>query len=175
MLDIAAWLGGLQPWQIWLLAALVILIIDLAILGGLMSGGGGITLVLAAGALGAMVAAAFGAELAGQITGGVVGMVAGGFFVFWIGRRWAGRPQHNPPDDPRVRDEVLPLETYNGGLGVRVLGDTYPARPEDPQQLLHEGQAVRILRFQGITAVVRPAHGDPGDTSNPSKEGNHPS
>ncbi|WP_018869312.1 MULTISPECIES: NfeD family protein [unclassified Thioalkalivibrio] len=172
MADIASWAGALDPWQIWLLAALLILIIDLAILGGLMSGGGGITLVLAGGALGAMVAAAFGAELAGQLSAGVVGMILAGALAFWVGRRWAGRPQQGPPDDPRVRNEILHLEPYNGGLGVRVLGDAYPARPEDPQQTLQEGDAVRIQRFQGITAVVRPAGDDPGTHSSHTNEGN---
>ena len=172
MADIFSWVGALDPWQIWLLAALLILIVDLAVLGGLMSGGGGITLVLAGGAVGAMVAAAFGAGVAGQISAGVVGMILAGVLVFWIGRHWVGRPRQGPPDDPRVRNEVVYLEPYNGALGVRVLGDAYPARAEDPQRTLHEGEAVRILRFQGITAVVRPHSDDPGATSNHSNEGN---
>ncbi len=169
MADIASWLGTLQPWKIWLLAALLILIIDLVLLGGLMSSGGGITLVLAGGALGAMVGAAFGAELAGQISGGVIGMVVTGFLVFWIGRRWAGHRQRNRPDDPRIRDAIVRLEPYNNGLGVRILGDMYPARPEQLQQTLNEGEPVRVLRFQGITAVVQPVTGGTDDTSNHSQ------
>ncbi|WP_018937347.1 MULTISPECIES: NfeD family protein [unclassified Thioalkalivibrio] len=156
-MELLTGLGGVDLWQIWLVVALVILILDLLLLGGLMSGGGGITLIVAGGAFGAAVAAAFGADLSGQVVGGVAGMIVMAAFVFWIGRHWVRGDDGNlRTQDIRVGREILIVEEQGGRFGVTFLGDFYPARPETGDESLAIGDRVRVVRFEGITAVVTP-------------------
>ncbi|ADC73242.1 protein of unknown function DUF107 (plasmid) [Thioalkalivibrio sp. K90mix] len=156
-MDLSQWILSLDPWQYWLIAALTILVLDLLIFGGLMSGGGGITLILAGGALGAIIPAAFGANMAAQVLGGIGGMIAMGGFVFWVGRRWVRGDDGNlSVQDIRANREVLRVMVRESRLGVTILGDFYPARTETQDYELREGDQVRLIRFEGITAVVTP-------------------
>lgn len=156
-MEATPWILSLDPWQYWLILAVAILVLDLLLFGGLMSGGGGVTLILAGGALGAIVPAAFGADMAGQILGGIVGMIAMGVFVFWVGRHWVrGDDRNLAGQDVRAGREVLRIEDRDGRLGVTLLGDFYPARPEPADHTLSEGERVRLVRFEGITAIVTP-------------------
>lgn len=144
-------------WQLWLIVALLVLVFDLVVLGGLMSGGGGITLIVAGGAFGAAVAAAFGAGLSGQVIGGVAGMIVAIGLVFWIGRHWVrGGDDNLHTQDVRAPRQVLVVEQRGARLGVSLLGDFYPARSVSGEGVLQAGERVRIQRFEGITAVVTP-------------------
>jgi membrane protein implicated in regulation of membrane protease activity len=157
-MELTQWFISLDPWQYWLIAALVILVLDLLLFGGLMSGGGGVTLIMAGGAFGAIVPAAFGADMSGQVLGGILGMIAMGVFVFWIGRRWVrGDDRNLSGQDIRASREILTIEARDGRLGVTLLGDFYPVRPETGDYSLNEGERVRLVRFEGITAIVTPA------------------
>lgn len=156
-MDLLNGLGSVDLWQFWLIAALGILIFDLLILGGLMSGGGGVTLIVAGGAFGAAMATAFGADLSGQFVGGVFGMIVMAGFVFWIGRHWVrGDDDNLRTQDVRADREILVIEEREGRVGVVFLGDFYPARPDTDEHILKTGDRVRVLRFEGITAVVTP-------------------
>lgn len=153
-------LTSLDPfglWQLWLIVALLVLVFDLVVLGGLMSGGGGITLIVAGGAFGAAVAAALGAGLSGQVLGGVAGMIVAAGLVFWIGRYWVrGGDDNLHTQDVRAPRQVLVVELRGERLGVSLLGDFYPARSASGDGLLQVGERVRIQRFEGVTAVVTP-------------------
>ncbi|WP_019583821.1 NfeD family protein [Thioalkalivibrio sp. ALE16] len=156
-MDLSQWILSLDPWQYWLIAALTILVLDLLIFGGLMSGGGGITLILAGGALGAILPAAFGADMAAQVLGGIGGMIAMGGFVFWVGRRWVRGDDGNlRTQDVRAEREALVIEERGDRVGVTFLGDFYPARAEAGDYTPNIGDRVRVVRFEGITAVVTP-------------------
>lgn len=156
-MEVTPWILALDPWQYWLIAALTILILDLALFGGLMSGGGGITLILAGGALTATIEAALGADVAGQVVGGIGGMIVTGVVVFWIERGWVrGDDRNLEGQDVRAGREVLQIEDRDGRLGVTFLGDFYPVRPESADYALSEGEHVRFVRFEGITAIVTP-------------------
>ncbi|WP_019627872.1 MULTISPECIES: NfeD family protein [Gammaproteobacteria] len=156
-MEATPWILSLDPWQYWLILAVTILVLDLLLFGGLMSGGGGVTLILAGGAFGAIIPAAFGADMAGQILGGIAGMIVMGVFVFWVGRRWVrGDDRNLEGQDVRAGREVLQIEDRDGRLGVTLLGDFYPVRPESADYALSEGERVRLIRFEGITAIVSP-------------------
>ncbi|WP_018871822.1 NfeD family protein [Thioalkalivibrio sp. ALJ16] len=156
-MEATPWILSLDPWQYWLVLAVTILVLDLLLFGGLMSGGGGVTLILAGGALGAIIPAAFGADMTGQILGGIAGMIVMGVFVFWVGRRWVrGDDRNLSGQDVRAGREILQVEDRDGRLGVTLLGDFYPARPESENAVLHNGERVRLVRFEGITAIVTP-------------------
>lgn len=155
-MSLMALVAMLEPWQIWLIAALVIMILDLVVLGGMLSGGGGVTMVLVGGAFGAMIASLFGAELNGQVATGIGGMMVIALIVFWANRNWVHAKSEPTMDDPRA-DQVLTVEKGPSGLRVRFLGDAFPARAAPGTGSIQEGDAVRILKFEGITAIVTPA------------------
>ncbi|MCG5547702.1 NfeD family protein [Halorhodospira halochloris] len=60
-------------------------------------------------------------------------------------------------DDPRLRGQQFKVYTDSGGQArVTVFGDEFMARPSSIDQSLKDGSLVRIVRFEGNTAIVTP-------------------
>lgn len=139
-------------WQIWLVLALVFVAADIALAGG----ASGVLLVLALAALGAMLAALLGAEWQGQLlAAAVAGAVATPLVILFL-RRVAWRSGSSARTDIRVAGRTFEVIRQRERIGIRVHGDFFPARcatGADPEP----GDDVRVIRFEGITAVVESA------------------
>ncbi|TVS13535.1 MAG: hypothetical protein EA417_16295 [Gammaproteobacteria bacterium] len=139
-------------WQIWLVLALVFVAADIALAGG----ASGVLLVLALAALGAMLAALLGAEWQGQLlAAAVAGALATPLVLIGL-RRLAWRSGSSARTDFRVSGRTFEVIRQRERIGIRVQGDFFPARcaaGEYPEP----GDNVRVIRFEGITAVVEPA------------------
>ncbi len=142
----------MEPWMWWFIAFLALLIIDLLVIGG----SGGFLLALAVMAAGGLVATLFGASFTGQLlTAIITGLLALPLLLWAFARMAKGRAGDSHGDDPRLAEPVEVVEK-NGTLGVTFLGDFFPAQHAE-RAALNPGDVVVIERFQGITAVVRPA------------------
>ncbi len=138
-------------WQIWLSLALVFVVADIALAGG----ASGVLLVLALAALGAMSAALLGVDLTGQLLAAVVTGALATPLVIWVLRRVAWRSGSEARTDLRVAGRTFEVVEHRERVGIRVQGDFLPARyasgkPAQP------GVRVKVLRYEGITAVVEP-------------------
>ena len=142
-------------WQLWLIAALMLLLADIFVAGG----ASGVLMVLALAGVGGMLAALFGFGLAGQlIAAATVGLVATPLVV-WLLRRVTGGSSDGPMVDSRVANRTFEVVDHRGRRGIEVFGDFFPVRYReggDPPL----GQQVRVLQFEGIVALVRPAEPD---------------
>lgn len=145
-----------EPWVVWLLAGLGLILADLVVAGGT----SGVLLLLGLMALAGMAGALLGLELAGQLAvAGVTGLLLLPL-VLWFMRRMSGARSGTARRDTRVGGETYVVERWGDRLGIRVLGDFFPIRlvnPEGesaPERPLAEGEPVRVLRFSGITAEV---------------------
>lgn len=114
-----------------------------------MGGAGGLFLAWALMAMAAMVAALLDATIVGQlITAGVVGLVAMPS-VIWLFRR---------ATEGGAGEAVTPtaITFHNGKAGVFVRGDFFQAHHEDGREL-REGDSVLVVRYKGLTAIVKDA------------------
>ena len=151
----------LDPWLLWLLAALALLIIDLLVIGG----SGGFLLALAVMAFAGLIVALVGASLVVQMaTAAVTGIVALPVLLWAFGAMARGAPETGN-DDPRLRSAPVVVTEKGGQLGVYFLGDFFPARRTDNGALV-QGEEVLIDHFQGITAMVRPVDEAAGNNAN---------
>ena len=135
----------LDPWLLWLLLGAVLLAAEIAFMGG----AGGLLLAWALMSAAAMVAALGGASLTGQlISAAVAGLIAMPTMV-WLFRRatQAGAGEATTPTSVVIHDRKA---------GVIVRGDFFPARHEDDRELT-EGERVLVVRYQGLTAIVKDA------------------
>lgn len=138
-------------WQIWLSLALVFVVADIALAGG----ASGVLLVLALAALGAMAAALMGVDLTGQLFAAALTGALATPLVIWVLRRVAWRSGSEARTDLRVAGRTFEVVQQRERVGIRVQGDFLPARyasgkPAQP------GDRVKVLRYEGITAVVEP-------------------
>ena len=154
--DLAAAEGGMgehfDPWMIWLVAGVVLIVADLALAGG----ASGVLLLLGLMALAGMVAALAGLEPLAQL---VVAVVAGVLLlplVLWYMRRMSGAGSGAARRDARTGEAHYRVERWGERVGIRVLGDFFPVRSEDVSQSPPEpGEVVRVVRFEGITALIQ--------------------
>ncbi len=142
----------MEPWVVWLALALILFAFDIVVAGG----ASGILLVLALMALAGVLAALLGLDLTAQMAFAAVSGLVFIPTVILIMRRITGR-RRSQHSDGRIADETFTLEQQGDHLIVKALGDTYPVKPEAAaEEALRVGQSVHILRFEGITAIVRP-------------------
>ncbi|MEX1057072.1 MAG: hypothetical protein WED11_05045 [Natronospirillum sp.] len=149
----------LQPWVIWLALALILFAADIVIAGG----SSGFLLMFALMAVVGTLIAMLGFDLNLQI---LVSLLSGVIIVpgvlLLMRKITNGRKaQHS---QGRMASETFTLEQQGNRLVVKALGDVYPVKSErgiDPLTL-QPGGCVKVLRFEGITAIVRPA--DPAES-----------
>lgn len=145
----------IDPWVWWLALALLMFLIDIAVTGAT----SGILMVVAIGALGGMVGALAGMNPDQQIltawAAGLLSLPA----VVWFIRRMKGRSPARGLPDPSMTGETFVIEAHNGRLVVQVMGERFPVRGVDGSSP-PEGTRVRIERFSGIHALVRPVEED---------------
>ncbi len=135
----------LDPWSIWLLVALVMLALEVALMGG----AGGLLLAWGVMAFAAMLAALGGASVTMQlVTAGVAGVIAMPA-VIWMFRRTT----EGVAGATTVRARIT---RRNGRLGVLVRGDFFPAEHVNGREL-QEGDEVIVKDYKGLTALVRDA------------------
>lgn len=143
---------ALEVWHVWLLIALALILLDVFVAGAT----SGVLLVVAIGALGGMVAALAGMNPDQQIvTAFATGLVSLPLVVLFIRRMRGPRPARGLPD-PRLAGQSFVVRRVDGRLYVEVLGDRFPVRPVRGRSMPSEGDRVRIERFEGIHAIVRP-------------------
>lgn len=142
---------AMSGWQLWLLLGLAFLLADLFVAGG----ASGVLLVLALAALGGMLASLFGFGLQVQLlSAAAAAVLATPFVIIMLRRLTGGRSAQD--NDWRIANKTFEVVRQGERLGVKVLGDFFPARwttggaPE-------EGDRVRVERFEGIMALVQPA------------------
>lgn len=139
---------AMSGWQLWLLLGLALLLADLFVAGG----ASGVLLVLALAAVGGMIASLFGLDLQGQMLSAAAAAVLATPFVILMLRRLTGG--RNAQDtDWRVAGQTFEVVRQGDRLGVRILGDFFPARFTTGGAPT-EGQRVRVERFEGIVALV---------------------
>ncbi|ABI55900.1 NfeD family protein [Alkalilimnicola ehrlichii MLHE-1] len=162
-----------DPWVIWLVAGLALILADLLLAGGT----SGVLLLLGLTALAGMAAALLGLGLTGQLAvAGVAGLLLLPV-VLWFMRRMSGGRSGTARRDTRVGGETYVVERWGERLGIRVLGDFFPVRLVDPgdgpagDRPLAPGERVRVLRFSGITAeVCRVADADRSDPADARRD-----
>ncbi len=136
-------------WQVWLIIGLLLFLVDIFVAGG----ASGVLLVLALAAVGGMIGALLGLDLTWQLAfASVAGIASVPAVIVLLRRMTRGGSGHNVTDS-RITDQTFEVIRQRDRLGVRVLGDFFPARAIDGAEL-HEGQRVRVERFEGIVAVV---------------------
>lgn len=144
-----------QPWVIWLALALILFALDIVVAGG----ASGFLLMFALMSVTGTVVAMLGFDLNLQI---LLSLLSGVAFVpaVLIGMRKItdGRKAEHPQG--RMANETFSVEQQGDLLVVKALGDTYPVRAEQGERndALKPGITVKILRFEGITAIVHPVH-----------------
>ncbi|MCH8552014.1 MAG: hypothetical protein LAT62_08770 [Natronospirillum sp.] len=142
----------MEPWVYWLALALVLFAVDIVVAGG----ASGILLVLALMALAGVLAALLGLDVTAQLAFAAVSGLVFIPLVIVIMRRITGR-REGQHSDGRLADETYTVQQEADRLVVKALGDVYPVKAEaGSDTTLQPGTAVRILRFEGITAIVRP-------------------
>lgn len=154
-----------DPWVIWLAAALILFALDILVAGGASGFLLLFSLMTLAGAIAAMLGLSLNVQIAFAVVSGLVFLPV----VLYIMRRIT-RGQRAQNNDGRLASEVFTLEQDGSRLSVKALGDTYPVKAEvghDPSDLA-VGTKVRILRFEGITAIVRPDTAEPDTTDSTS-------
>ncbi|EFI36043.1 protein of unknown function DUF107 [Desulfonatronospira thiodismutans ASO3-1] len=143
-----------MDWMLWLFTALILVLVDVILFGG----ASGILLALGIMALIGMVCALAGISWEWQILSAALS----GFIIVPVAlkilrRTTPGQLLHGV-EDPRIRGRSFQIHIDSTGKPrINVLGDSYPVRMEDGNGGLESGSAVNIVRFEGVTAVVRPA------------------
>lgn len=151
---------SINPWQAWLVFALLLLLADVFLVGG----SSGVLLILALAATGGMAAALLGLDQAGQVaSAAIIGIIATPV-VIWILRRVASQSSASARTDSRVANRTFEIVRQRDRLGIRVFGEFLPARTVDGSNP-PLGQEVRVERFEGIHAVVSPLPGRPDESA----------
>ncbi|NJK60779.1 MAG: NfeD family protein [Oscillatoriales cyanobacterium SM2_1_8] len=141
----------MNPTQVWLAIALVLLLVELEV---------PIPTFFVAGALGVGAAIAAVVALVVPWTWAQVGLwlAASAGLTLWS-RRFV------PKDSPKLRDAeeaIVTLEIPAGGSGrVQYEGGSWRARCADPNLAIVPPQKVYVMERQGTTLVVMPAAADP--------------
>lgn len=135
-------------WHLWLIAALVLLLAELL-------GTGFFAFAMGLAALVAMTAALFGAGATGQwfafaLAAGVLAPLLKKIF-----RQLApSRRQSGLAGESRHQTGKL-VRHHTGELRLNLEGDLFMVRAQSDLEL-KEGEEVEIVRFDGITAIVKP-------------------
>jgi len=141
----------MEPWLIWLIAAVVFGVGEIATLG----------FFLAPFAGGALVAALLTALGAGTALGWVTFLVVS--VVLLAALRPLARSHRNRP--PRLRTGTAALVGSTGmvveriandeGVGcVRIGGEVWTARAYDDDEIIEAGKKVQVVEIRGATALV---------------------
>ncbi|HZK04801.1 MAG TPA: NfeD family protein [Actinomycetaceae bacterium] len=139
-----------MAWLLWLLAAIVAGIVEMFTLDL-------IFLMLAGGALGAMVAALAGGEFWVQVLAFALVSTLLLFLARPAAKAWMDR--HSPESRTNVdrykgeTAEVLAEVTRRGGR-VKLEGEVWSARSARPDEVFQEGQIVLVVDIDGAFAVV---------------------
>lgn len=144
---------AIEPWVLWLAAALILFGVDILVAGG----ASGVLLLFALMAGAGTVAALLGLSLTAQISfAAISGLVFLPVILVVMRRITKGRKAEHA--EGRMATETFILQQQGSGLQVKALGDTYPVKAEQgvANDQLKAGTEVRILRFEGITAIVMP-------------------
>lgn len=144
-----------MPAWILLLIALLLLLFDLFVFGATSV----VLLILAFGVFFAAMASALGIGIGGQMVAAGIGCVIGLPLGLQLSRKLRQRRAGTVPD-ARIDDTPCQVIRHKDRIGVRVLGDFYPAREESLAEL-RSGDRVRVIRFEGITAIVHLLEGAP--------------
>jgi membrane protein implicated in regulation of membrane protease activity len=137
-------------WVIWLAAAILLALVEVLSVDL-------IFLMLAGGALAAAVAAGLGAPVWAQVvTFGVVSTV-----LLVAVRPWALRAVRRsmPESATNVaahvgRTAVVLLDVTAHAGRIKLTGEVWTARADDPNAVFSAGTLVRVVRIEGATAVV---------------------
>ncbi|MBK5942268.1 hypothetical protein CCR79_00015 [Halorhodospira halophila] len=159
-----------SAWSLWLGGAIVLILTDLFLFGG----ASGVLLAAAGMALFGMGAALLGLSWELQIlTAALSGVVLVPLALMLL-RRWTPGQLTQGVDDPRVRHQTFRVHLdARGDPRVHILGDEFGARPWSADMQLEEGAAVRLVRFEGTTAVVTREDGGGSGTPQQGRKGEH--
>lgn len=141
----------MDPWLIWLIAAGVLAVAEMASLTLVL-------LMLAGGAAAGSITAAAGAPAAVQIVVAAVATLALLGVVRPVARRHllpSGRARTGTDALVGMQAVVLSAVDHEDGR-VRLNGAEWSARSYDPDQRLAAGTVVRVVEISGATAVVLP-------------------
>ena len=134
---------------------LILVILGLALLAVdiLLLGGASIILpIVAIGVLAAAGAGAFGLTTTGQIAAGAIGSLVAVPLVVLISRRLRRRGKE-PSDDQRLLEDTFTITLRGDRPGISHRADFFPARHVRGDRL-QRGQRVRVIRIEGVTALV---------------------
>jgi membrane protein implicated in regulation of membrane protease activity len=128
-----------------LMIGLVLILVDV-----LLFGAASIVLpILAFGAFAAAIASALGLDATSQIVAGSAGAAIAVPIAYFASRYLRGARR-------QVDEEMqFTVVENNERLGIRVRGDFFTVEAAGPEAI-KEGDTVRIVRFQGVTAIVEP-------------------
>lgn len=163
-------MGMVSAWSLWLVGAIALVLTDLFLFGG----ASGVLLAAAGMALFGMGAALLGLSWELQIlTAAVSGLILIPLALTLL-RLWTPGRLTQGHDDPRLQGRTYRIYVdAQGAPRVHILGDDFSARPDVTGVSLEDGAAVRLVRFEGTTAVVarldEPGSGEIRDRS----EGEH--
>lgn len=141
---------------ILVILGLALLAIDILLLGGASI----ILPILAIGVLAAAGAGAFGLTTTAQIAAGAIGSLVAVPLVVLVSRRLRRRSKE-PSDDQRLLEDTFTITLRRDQPGISHRADFLPARHVRDNRL-EEGQRVRVIRIEGITALVDDAEDSAG-------------
>jgi membrane protein implicated in regulation of membrane protease activity len=143
-----AWIG-------WLVLILVFLVIEMLTLDFTF-------LMLSVGGLAGLASDLIGAPLWLQV---IIAAAVAAVLVLFLRPPLLRRLRRGEDTTPSNIDalihqtgRVLSTVTSNGGQVKLANGDIWTARADEPRDDLEPGMSVRVVRIDGATAVVRPAH-----------------
>ncbi|MCK8514958.1 NfeD family protein [Methylonatrum kenyense] len=146
-------------------ALLVTAALGLLVLDVLAFGGASVILpIIAVGILAAAGAGAMGLEPIIQLSVGAVASLLSVPLVVFLSR-WLRQSRKAASDDQRLLDDIFAVQFRGSQAGIRHRADFLPAHRDDGVAL-QDGDKVRVLRIEGVTAIVRPA-GKPSDNAGP--------
>lgn len=134
-----------------LIIGLVLLALDVLLFGGASV----ILPILAVAVFAAGAAGAMGLDAATQITTGAVAGLLSVPLIVLLSRRLR-RAHGAASDDQQLLQDTFTIEYRGTRPGIRHRGDFLSARRED-HAALARGDTVRVLRIEGVTAIVAPA------------------
>lgn len=141
-----------MDWLWWLGGAVVLGILEILSLDLVL-------IMFAGGALGGALAAALGAPVVVQVLVAIVtAIVLLGALRPWLLRHLRDRmPLVETNSAALIGRPAVVVATVTGAGGrVKLGGEVWTARTEDPGGALDPGVAVQVTRIDGATAVVRP-------------------
>lgn len=149
----------MQVWQIWLLLAIVFAALELM-------GAQFIMLALAASALVVMLVTLVASpDLTGQlVTFILAALVLTPTFILWYRRHFLGQQsQTGVAGESGYGQRRALVESRGERVGIELEGNWFPVQYEGGKRPA-PGEQVRVVRFEGITAIVEKEHSE-GETA----------